>query len=59
MDVPPHLTLGYDVLPAEIADSAEPLLPVESEIDRLVLMFRGLSGRWRVAHEFPFGEGRG
>jgi hypothetical protein len=59
LDVPPHLTLGNDVLPDEIADSAEPLLPVESEIDRLVLMFRGLSGRWRVAHEFPLGEGTG
>jgi 2'-5' RNA ligase len=58
-DVPPHLTLGYDVLPDEIADSAEPLLPIESEIDRLVLMLRGLSGRWRVAHEFPLGEGTG
>ncbi len=53
LDVPPHLTLGYDVLPAEIAGTVEPFLPVEAEIDRLTLMVRGLLGRWRIAGEFP------
>lgn len=58
LDVPPHLTLGYDVLPAELADTVEPFLPVETEIDCLTLMVRGLLGQWRIAGEFPLGGER-
>jgi lincosamide nucleotidyltransferase A/C/D/E len=54
LDVPPHVTIAVDVFPEEIADSVEPFLPVEVTVDRLALMTRGLSGRWRLAGEFPF-----
>ncbi|MFW2383415.1 MAG: 2'-5' RNA ligase family protein [Acidimicrobiales bacterium] len=55
VDVPPHMTLGINVLPEEIADTVEPFLPIGCKIDRLVLMVRGLSGRWRIAEEYPLG----
>jgi lincosamide nucleotidyltransferase A/C/D/E len=55
LDVPPQLTLGVDVLPEEIAASAEPFLPLQCEIDRLVLMVRGLSGQWRIDAEYALG----
>lgn len=54
LDVPAHLTLAEGVYPEEIADSVEPFLPLAVEIDRLALMTRGLTGRWRTAREFPF-----
>jgi 2'-5' RNA ligase len=54
----PHATVGQ---PGDVADAvraaAEPLLPVEFEIDAATLMEEVAADRWRAGRRFPFEGG--
>ena len=58
LEMTPHLTLATGVVPSDISATVAPYLPVKSTISSLTLMTRRLTGRWRVAAQFPLGGGR-